>query len=348
VDSHSSTVLKRGAHVHVKGVILSTSKNLFVTLFISVLSLGCDSEASHGPDMQTGTVPDMSDMLDMPEIIDDLPTVPEAGPTTGVIEFPEQIIPAGTDVQTCLYLAPLTEDLFLTTFSGFQGQNGHHLFLYRALAPREPGSLRDCSDEISMAELVPAVFSSNFAISGFPQGMAMRLERGTQLVVQQHYINTRTQPLRVRDVLHYEPLSRADVETEIGFLGLSDITFQAEAVAGIQAFEIECVVPFDMSLLMLGPHMHEWGDSIRLSLVDGDSEVDLLYVEDWEVAYRDYPPINDLTQQPLELVAGQQLKLRCRFENTTDDTLSFPNEMCAVYGYFFPVVERDTWLCSGL
>jgi hypothetical protein len=173
------------------------------------------------------------------------------------------------------------------------------------------------------------------------------LEAGTQLVVQQHYINTRAQPLRVRDVLHYEPLPTDNVETEIGFLGLSDVTFQAESGAGVQTFEIECVVPFDMSILMLGPHMHEWGQSIRLSHL-GEEEVDLLNVEQWEAAYRDYPPINDFTAEPLELMAGQRLKLTCRFDNTTDNTLTFPSEMCAVYGYFFPVVERDTWLCSGL
>ncbi len=198
-----------------------------------------------------------------------------------------------------------------------------------------------------MIELIPAVFSSNFAIAGFPESMAVRLEAGTQLVVQQHYINTQTRPLRVRDVIHYEPLEAEGVETEIGFLGLSNIGFTARPGGMTETFEIECTVPFDMSVVMLGPHMHEWGHSIRVTLLDGTSEQELLTVPEWSPEYRDYPPISDMVDQPLALTTGQKIRLTCTFENTTDSDLTFPQEMCAVYGYYFPAAERSAWLCSG-
>ena len=84
--------------------------------------------------------------------------------------------------------------------------------------------------------------------------MAVRVAAGTQMVIQQHIVNTSENPIRVKDGMHLRVLDKADVEVTAGFYGISDINFVLPPDDGKeQEVTFECAVPRDMNLLLMGP-----------------------------------------------------------------------------------------------
>jgi hypothetical protein len=287
----------------------------------------------------------------MEEIVDDLPTVPPLPEGAREYAFPEQIIPPGTEVQTCWFLDPEQADVYADALESYQGQYGHHMVLFYTAAPEPPGTVRDCTSIADMLTLLPAISSVNFGLEKFPEGMAIRLPAGTQLVVQQHYVNTSDKPIRVRDVMHLHLEAKEEVQTLAGFYGVSDVEFVLPPdPASEQEVTFECTVPRDMNLLMMGPHMHEWGVRFTAEVErPGEAPEEVVHVEPWMAEFRDNPPVHEFGEtSPLRLAAGDILRTKCVFKNTSGAPLEFPSEMCATYGYYFPAPEgSEAWTCGG-
>lgn len=283
------------------------------------------------------------------DAMEDFPTPPPVPAGAREYEFPEQIIQPGAEVQNCIFLDPETDDIFATALESYQGVYGHHFVVFYTAAPEAPGTVRDCSTVADMLTLIPAISSVNFGLEKFPEGMAVRIPAGTQLVLQQHYVNTSDKPLRVKDVMHLHIKTRDQVETLAGFWGVSKLDFSLPPDGSEQIVEFDCVAPRDMKMLMAGPHMHEWGVRFKTSVIRGEAEPDtIIDVDPWLAEYRDNPPVQEFGEvTPLELSEGDIVRTTCVFKNTSDKALEFPSEMCASYGYYFPAPEgSETWTCA--
>jgi hypothetical protein len=95
-----------------------------------------------------------------------------------------------------------------------------------------------------------------------------------------------------------------------------------------------CSMPFDTNLLSLRSHMHQWGKTFA---VDSDG-TELFQTTSWSHAA---PKFFD---PPLPVKAGQPIRYSCSYENTTTEPLTFgesasSNEMCALFGAFYPVPD---------
>lgn len=283
--------------------------------------------------------------------IEDFAEVPELpASATFSWELAEQEYPPGGDRQICHYLEPTTEDLWVKAFDSFQGRYGHHLILFKARITEPPGTIRDCTSAEDMIRLSPIVANIQFGLERFPEGMAIRVPAGTQLVLQQHYVNTSEKPIRVRDVAYMETVPRDEVEIPAGFFGVSDINFELPAdPENIQRIAFECEVPNDMKLLLAGPHMHEWGTEFVAEMGPAGALQEVIRVEEWEAWMRDEPPVTNWSKEaPFELKAGDVMRTTCNFRNTTNKPLIFPEEMCATYGYYFPAPEGNgEFTCAG-
>jgi hypothetical protein len=284
-------------------------------------------------------------------MLDDFPTVP-AKETASTLEyaFEEQIIPPGKDVQTCQFLDVTTEDMYVKAFRSFQGTHGHHLILFSAIIHEDAGNVRDCSTAEDMVRFRPVVSSERFGYEQFPEGMAVKVRAGTQLVMQQHYVNTTERPLRVRDVVHITPVPASEVDTLVGFMGLSDITFEFPPSPELQTMVFDCRVPFNTNLLVLGPHMHEWGVHFKTEIGPEAGPMQaMIDIPQWDAEYRDKPPLLKYTRENApQLREGDIIRTTCGFKNTRSDSLTFPEEMCATFGYYFPVPEGgEEIICAG-
>lgn len=307
----------------------------------AVAVLGCSGGEEAPPD----------DGID--ELWPEAPETPPAGARR--IELDEVVVPPFTDQQTCFYLEPEAEERFLTHFDGYQTEGGHHLLLFRSFIPVPAGTVIDCTAPETMATLIPVISQS----ATLPEGMAIRVAAGTQLVVQQHYVNTTDRELRVHDVADLHIATEGQVDTIAGFFANTDIGFSLPA-GQETTVSIRCTAPWDMSVLRISPHMHEHGARFHASLdragEGGESPVGdaedperVVDVPAWRPVMRDLPPdVQWGREDALQVRAGDAFVTDCTFNNDTGTELGFPEEMCAISGYFFPALEGQTsWICEG-
>lgn len=283
-----------------------------------------------------------------PTTVDEFAVVP--APPTGAVryDFPEQVVAPGADVQTCYFMEPVAEDMFIRALDSYQSRFGHHLILFRAEKPEPVGSVRDCTSIQDMINLMPVISSVNFGLQEFPEGMAVRVPAGTQLVLQQHIVNTSENSIRLRDAVHVRYAPKAEVQIMAGFYGLSDVNFILPP-HNQHTTNWECVVPRDMSVLLMGPHMHEWGKSFVAQAGPVDNLQTIIDIPEWRAEMRDTPPVTEYSKDaPLLLKKGDVIRTKCTWMNTTAEELIFPYEMCATYGYYFPAPEgSEVWTCGG-
>lgn len=301
---------------------------------LSTLVLACGGES-------TNEAPYIEDFAEAAEI---------PASATHSWELAEQEFPPGGDKQICHYLEPTTEELWVKAFDSFQGKFGHHLIIFKARITESPGTIRDCTSAEDMIRLSPIISSIQFGLERFPEGMAIRVPAGTQIVLQQHYVNTAEKPIRVRDVAYMETVPAEEVEIPAGFFGISDIDFElAPQADDVQKVAFECEVPRDMKLLLAGPHMHEWGTDFVAEMGPVDAMEEVIRIDEWESWMRDEPPVTKWSmEEPFELKAGDMMRTVCNFRNTTNKKLIFPEEMCSTYGYYYPAPSgNEEFTCAG-
>ena len=285
-----------------------------------------------------------------PSMIDDFPEndlIPVSASESWRLE--EQIIEPG-EVQICHYLDMTTEEKWVTSFDSAQGKFGHHLIIFKARVTEEPGTVRECTSAEDMVKLSPIISSVQFGLERFPEGMAIRIPRGTQIVLQQHYVNTTTKPIRVRDIAWMEVVPKESVQIPAGFFGLGNIDFEIVPGNGEeQTVAFDCTAPRDMQVLLAGPHMHEWGVRFSTHFGPSDALEEVIHVDPWEAWMRDEPPVTNWSkEEPYQIKEGDILRTSCTFKNTTSRKLIFPQEMCATYGYYFPAPNgSEEFTCAG-
>ena len=58
-------------------------------------------------------------------------------------------------------------------------------------------------------------------------------------------------------------------------------------------------------------------------------------------------PHSELTLEIDYEAPGENIRTVCQLENTSDSPVSFPNEMCATFGYYYPAIPgHESWLCD--
>lgn len=283
-----------------------------------------------------------------PAVLDDLAQIPDTPPDSLRIDFPEQIIGSGEERMTCFYPEPTDEEYFVHSAHAYQGEYGHHLLLFKTITPKTPGTIEDCTDEASMAAFLPNIFTSEFAGGDIPDGYAVRVPAGTQIVIQQHYVNTTAKPIRVRDAVFLNKIDASSVQHELGFVAMTDIDFSIPPHASGYDLSVECTPPEDgVEVLLLGPHMHEWGQSIRVekSTDGGTTWQSIQDIAEWQPVFRDLPPVQRYFDAPLTLNESDKLRVTCSYDNDRLEPLGFPQEMCAYYGYFLSPSASASWIC---
>lgn len=275
----------------------------------------------------------------------EVPPLPE-----GFREFRtgDTVIPPNTESMLCYFLAPEPETLYARDLRDYQGTSGHHIVLFRAIQHEEPGTIRDCTEVEDMGNLIPLIAPVKFGLGQFPEGMAIKIPAGSQLVIQQHVLNLRESEIVVNGAMHLDLLAEEEVEIQAGFFGLSAVDFEIEPHSS-ETLELDCEVPGDMNILTVGGHMHEWGTRYEVLAGSPQNLSPLLQVDEWLPIFRDDPPTAEWPlETPKRIQQGDIIRTICELENTTDTSLSFPEEMCATFGYYYPAIPgRETWLCDG-
>ena len=287
---------------------------------LGAMPLSCDSGTSE-PGDDDG-------MTSEPEARDNRVELPPQDDDHYTFVGGEIVIEPGEDKMYCFYLEA-EEDMALTDIDMLQGEFGHHAIIVRTTDPKPPGTVEDCSDDESTSKFSAFLIP----VAGAPENAAFLVEKGTQVVLQSHYVNASDEPILIRDAVHTRRLPMDEVETWMSTF--TTTSFGIEIMPGENETELtfDCAMDRDVDLLNVGGHMHESGTSFEVSIGPSEEELERIYfVDKWIPEFRDVPPVELYGSDPLRLTAGTIVRTTCRWENTTGEPMHFPEEMCAAFG----------------
>ncbi len=256
----------------------------------------------------------------------------------------------GEEVMWCYVAAwSPSEDVLINSFQGWQHEEGgHHLVALGAQVPFEPGYNFDCTNIESMQSLEPLVLPEPGDTSYLPDGYAVRVRAGANVIIQSHYINYTAQEILVRDVVHLG-FYQGDDAIEASYLILNHGALDlppGEASAEVTCQLPESDTPYNM-VNLLG-HMHEWGAAMDISHQPAGEDWSVIYdVPDWTPEFRDLPPTTIWeADDPFVMNGGDRFRVRCDFDNGTGENIRFPSEMCTSVSLYYPSATNGLLVCD--
>lgn len=237
-------------------------------------------------------------------------------------------IPPASEIILCTPIgAPLESRLRMRRFATQQMPGGHHVSLFASDEPAADPSPRECDlDDMLNLRIV------GIGIDPFPEGLALEVEAGQQLVLQSHYINATLEPLRVMDAVDLEVVDDGYAITDT--FAISDVAFQIPANATVERKAV-CTIDETMQIHLLMGHAHELLTHFTVTHVPLAGSPRLLYEEDDGATLRNNAEVA-LYDPPLVLSPGDRVEVTCAWTNPTDHLVEFPEEMCAAVSYYTP------------
>ena len=258
-------------------------------------------------------------------------------------------IEPGADVTFCQYvLPPVDRDMDILAVHGGQSQYGHHVvaFSYTGTGNEELNKSSACGATEFTAGDPSTPSSSNghamgqggflgSAATDVPEGVAFRLKQGDGVMLNIHYINVGDVAIDGESYLDMK-LEPADPQRKIASLFTSvNIGFNLDPHAHVDS-SMDCVVKSDLQFLLMANHMHEYGVSAATEVRRAGSEaVELLHEDPTWAPEMQFNPVfaRWTAATPFVLHAGDTLRTRCSWNNTTSASIAFPREMCISAGF---------------
>ena len=184
------------------------------------------------------------------------------------------------------------------------------------------------------------------SIVNLPEGMGFPLRNGQKYSADIHYINPTDKELIINSAFNLAFTPAEDV-------GVWMSSFDHDAGAldlppnATTSMAFDCELPASTSVISLLAHMHQFGERYLIERVraDGTSQV-LLEVDEWLEEYRWTSPMQFFPVLEVLIEEGDRIRTTCTWHNPTDETLSFPTEMCTTSGVAIGLEEPQ--FCTGL
>ena len=284
-------------------------------------------------------------------------------------------IDAGQEIERCqLFVAP-KEGFFVRKDEVRFTAGSHHVLLYRTPYTALPtenlqgvkldgSKIHDCADGATAEWNINGVVAGSQSGDGdsmlgeLPDGVAVKVEPGTVLVMNTHYVNASSDPIEADARINLYTTPAEKVKTEAGMLFYYN-PFIHIPENGAASARMRCPVQQDISLVRVQSHMHRRGVGFAAYLgeSDGANPQEIYTSAQWErVPAKAFAP-------ELQIKAGQTLDYRCDYKNsearTINQGLSSKDEMCMLIGPYYPRnlalencaddkgVYNATWIGSG-
>ncbi len=255
---------------------------------------------------------------------------------------------AAGDAFECFYTDVVTDrELAVRGAAGEQATGGHHITIYYTELTKDPQHHPCIDAEMADWRMIGGGGDeAEAAISKLrmPEGLAIRVPAGAQIVLQAHYINL-GEPFTANDSASLELIPTESVEAYVNQFVFNDVGFAVPPHEELESVST-CTAPEEVDVIRLLGHMHEWGTYYKLErLDDGDQPVETIIEKEWEPVFASDPEILTFEpDQPMRVAAGTRLRQTCRWFNDTEDPILFPREMCLAYGLYFP--DRGEIFCD--
>lgn len=314
----------------------------FLFVMVCALAVGtfsCDEPATGTPDAAP-----VADVTDVGIAADTSPSnMKGAVVELGIEAFD---VASGTERQVCRIInIPGDTGLDLVEITSLMQGTSHHFNVYKVIddSQFEPvttaeSTVHDCVPGQEQLDGEAAyIFGAAEPARTFatPKGVAIRVEPGQRLILEQHVINYT--PNTIQGGVELSLTTAAQPETIEHYADI--IWFNWIGIFLPPGKETSsgttCTVPYDVEVIGLMSHFHERGTHFQVNRFADGATQEVLYEDtDWaHPKYQVYP-------EPISLKAGDGLTWTCTWFNNTDANVSFGqtsnDEMCITFALAYP------------
>lgn len=229
----------------------------------------------------------------------------------------------------------ITEDTYVTAFRADAPQGTHHTLLLWREKSSVPDGEESCGPLIGSNMIFASGIGTNDAV--FPEGVAVKIPAGSQLLLNLHLFNAGAQTLNGVSGILVKTVAAADLkyEAEMVLAGPTSIEIPPN---GSQTVEDSCIFPGTTTIWSVWPHMHQYGTHMKVTY-DGASGSKVIH----DAPFSFYDQVG-YEIAPLTVSEGEQLRIECTYKNPTTQTIhwgdSSNSEMCFAGLYRYPKLGK--------
>ena len=253
-------------------------------------------------------------------------------------------LPVGKEGYTCA-LATVPEDMYIRGFQPIAPPGTHHtLFTFGETSGSAPDEVFPCD---AAANEQYMLFGSGVGTDPveFPPGVAMKLTKGSRMMLNLHLFNVTDAPLGGRSGVQVRRVAPKNVvhEAEIVLAGkLAGLT----VAPGVTKQTGSCDMAHDVTLFAVFPHMHQLGTHLKATAEPVAGEPRVLIDTPYSFEDQLYYPVNPM----LTLKAGDKVSVECEYTNPGADTIGFGDsslaEMCFTGLFRYPK-GAERFICAS-
>jgi hypothetical protein len=258
-------------------------------------------------------------------------------------------VPAGGDITFCTYTSVVTtEVMHLHETRGVQSQFGHHAIMEYTTSPQSTGT-NPCPPDSLEAQQNQIIGGSGNEGTGaitLPPNVVSEIPAGAQLMINHHWVNSSDAAIEVQAemITIPPPAGQTDLVIARAFV-VQPNDFNLEPHQPGQA-SVDCPLDHDVALLSVQGHEHEWGTHVKGERVG--PAPDVIFDHDYDPSMVAHPQIKYFPlDSPYRFKAGDTVRMSCQWNNTSDKTLAFPDEMCVFFGWQIGA-DSDSMCFSGV
>lgn len=240
-------------------------------------------------------------------------------------------IPAATETYQCERLT-VTEDMWITQFRAGTPLGTHHSVLTVGDGSAPDGPFPCDAGTNDDAMIYGAGIDTNPI--ALPEGVAMRVRAGQQLLLNLHLYNVSDGPLTGTSTVEMKRVTESEVQHEAEVILMGKVpTLQVPVGESTQIGT--CVMNGDVTLFMVNPHMHQLGTWMKVIAERDNAEDVVMHDAAYDFLDQKIYPIT-----PVEMKQGDRVKVHCSYNNTTGSQVgwgdSSDQEMCFATTYRYP------------
>ncbi|MEM9489587.1 MAG: hypothetical protein AAGC55_10610 [Myxococcota bacterium] len=237
----------------------------------------------------------------------------------------------------------VTEDLYITEFRSTAPPGTHHSVLLID-SGSQPDGITPCSAQVLSPRMIYSAGINTNDIA-LPDGVAMRVRAGQQLLLHLHLYNVTDAPLSGESAVKVATTTAAEIRHEAETVLMGNL-FSLLIPPGPSTQVGSCTMSDDVELFMVYPHMHQLGTRMRVMAERSDGSEELLYDAPFAFEEQSISPID-----PIALRQGERIIVYCSYNNTTGETVyygdSSDQEMCFAGMYRYPAVGSPLgYICA--
>jgi hypothetical protein len=232
---------------------------------------------------------------------------------------------------------PLDQDYDIIDIKGTQSVGGHHALVYGTVDENPKGFTRLWKDEDQLvARLMGGIGGEGGANVNLPPGVVFRVKKGSYILVQTHYLNVLESPIVGRTVLDIK-MEPVDASRTVASM-MSNTSLSVDLAPHKQTvMDVYCNVQKDLRFIQVSNHMHDYG---KTSVTDWVDPQGMKHVLKDDVTWSGDLALNpNFTKFPADtpqmVPKGSMIHTQCTWNNTTENEIKFPAEMCVFFGFIY-------------